>query len=416
MAKPASWPESGTVAAPTGTTSAVWGECKGSGAKPYLAAVHLDGAGGPAYKCSCPSRKIPCKHVLALLALWAQEDVHAREERPAWVADWLSGRAARQKKAEEGTTAPADPKRAAATLKAREEAVESGMRELRLWLDDQIEAGLAEAPKHGYDHWDRMAKRLVDAKAGAAASAVAALPAAVRSAHWPETLLERLSMLHLLVSAHGAGDALDAHTRAAVRSRIGIAVKADEVLAEGERVRDTWRVLGLRDAPTEDGQMTARRVWLRGEKTGRTALFLSFARAQEAPRTPFRSGTETEADLAFYPDGQRAVPAADTVARPAPPPTGTTIAEALDACAAALAADPWRDTWPVVLTGAVPAHDGRWHLADADGAALPLDTDTPWTLLAITGGHPCTVAAEWSPRDGLTAMTVWDREGRVHPL
>ncbi|WP_028648665.1 SWIM zinc finger family protein [Nocardiopsis sp. CNT312] len=416
MAKPASWPESGTVAAPEGATSAVWGACKGSGAKPYLAAVHLDGAGGPAYKCSCPSRKIPCKHVLALLVLWAQEGVHTREEHPEWVGNWLSGRVERRKKAEESTAAPADPKRAAATLKAREEAVESGMRELRLWLDDQIEAGLAEAPKHGYGHWDRMAKRLVDAKAGAAASAVAALPAAIRSAHWPEALLERLSLLHLLVSAHEAGDALDAPTRAAVRARIGIAVKAGEVLSEGERVRDTWRVLGLRDAPTEDGQMTARRVWLHGEKSGRTALFLSFARLQEGPRAPFRAGTEVEAEFAFYPDGHRIVPVADTAARTASPPEGTTVAEALDVCAAALAADPWRDTWPVVLAGAAPAHDGRWYMATADGAALPLDTDAPWTLLAVTGGHPCTVAAEWSPRDGLTPMTVWDREGRVHPL
>ncbi|HEY6892487.1 MAG TPA: SWIM zinc finger family protein, partial [Solirubrobacter sp.] len=47
---------------------AVWGLCKGSGARPYQASVDL---AGPAFKCSCPSRKFPCKHALALLLLWA---------------------------------------------------------------------------------------------------------------------------------------------------------------------------------------------------------------------------------------------------------------------------------------------------------------------------------------------------------
>ena len=47
---------------------AVWGECRGSGAQPYQTRVDLD---GPAYRCSCPSRKIPCKHVLGLLLLHA---------------------------------------------------------------------------------------------------------------------------------------------------------------------------------------------------------------------------------------------------------------------------------------------------------------------------------------------------------
>ncbi|MFI6576666.1 SWIM zinc finger family protein [Nocardiopsis sp. NPDC050513] len=408
------------VAGPSGTTSAVWGECKGSGAKPYLAAAHLDGAGGPAYKCSCPSRKIPCKHVLALLVLWAQDGVHVRDERPEWVGAWLTGRSARQAKAEEraqGKAAgPADPARAETTLREREKAVANGMDELRLWLTDQIDTGLAEAPKHGYDHWDRMAKRLVDAKAGGAASTVAELPQAVRARSWPEVLLERLSMIHLLVGAHRAGDALDERLRGVVRARVGITTKADEVLANGERVRDTWRVLGRRDAPASEGDMTARRVWLRGADTGRVALFLSFGRSGQAPTTVFRVGTEVTAELAFYPDGHRVVPAGDGDTRVASPPEGQTVADALDAFAAALALDPWRESWPVVLDGATPARDGAWHLVDRVGAALPLGTGDPWRLLAVTGGHPSTVAAEWSPRSGLVPLTVWDADGKAIAL
>ena len=421
VAKDGSWPERGVVAAPSGGASAVWGECKGSGSKPYLAAVHLDGDGGPAFKCSCPSRKIPCKHVLALLALWARDDVTTREEKPEWVGAWLNGRAARQARAENGTpAAPADPAKAAATLQEREKTVGAGLDELRTWLYDQVDAGLAEAPKHGYDHWDRMARRLMDAKARGAHTLVSQLPAAARGDRWPERMLEQLGLLHLLIGGYRAGDALGERTRGAARARIGITTRAEDVLAGGERVRDTWRVLGRRDIDTAESDMRARRVWLRGTGTGRTALSLTFGRAGQAPATAFRVGTEVTAELAFHPDGHRVVPAGDGDTGQAPPPEGGTVADALDSFAAVLAEDPWQDAWPVVLDRVAPAHPAadaaRWHLADPTGAALPLAATDPWRLLAVTGGHPATVAAEWSPAHGLTPLTVWDRNGKAVSL
>ncbi|WP_262379402.1 SWIM zinc finger domain-containing protein [Nonomuraea sp. PA05] len=80
-----------------GTTGTVlYGECKGSGAKPYLAAVDLS---EPAYRCSCPSRKFPCKHALGLLLLWSADGVPvAGDVLPQWVAEWLDGRAERAAK------------------------------------------------------------------------------------------------------------------------------------------------------------------------------------------------------------------------------------------------------------------------------------------------------------------------------
>ncbi|MGH3171654.1 MAG: SWIM zinc finger family protein, partial [Trebonia sp.] len=56
LAKAAPWTGTGA------TDDAVWGLCQGSGANPYQTVVDLT---GPAYKCSCPSRKFPCKHGLA---------------------------------------------------------------------------------------------------------------------------------------------------------------------------------------------------------------------------------------------------------------------------------------------------------------------------------------------------------------
>src|SRR4051812_47929336 len=67
---------------------AAWGECQGSGAKPYQVQVDL---AEPAFKCSCPSRKFPCKHGIGLMLLFAS-DAFARGARPAWVEQWLAGR------------------------------------------------------------------------------------------------------------------------------------------------------------------------------------------------------------------------------------------------------------------------------------------------------------------------------------
>jgi hypothetical protein len=78
--------------------------------------------------------------------------------------------------------------------------------------------------------------------------------------------------------------------------------------------------------------------------------------------------------------------------------------------ATGLEQDPWLTTWPALLDGTpVPPGDGRktWNLIDRTDVALPLlENDSLWTLLAVSGGHPVTVAGEWHP-DGLLPLTVW---------
>src|ERR1051325_860129 len=69
---------------------AVWGECQGSGKDPYRTQIDLT---EPAFRCTCPSRKFPCKHALGLFLLFAAEgQKFERRERPAWVAEWLEKR------------------------------------------------------------------------------------------------------------------------------------------------------------------------------------------------------------------------------------------------------------------------------------------------------------------------------------
>src|SRR5512143_3054461 len=78
---------------------AVWGRCIGGSAEPYECVVdHVD----VAFRCTCQSRVVPCKHGLALLLLWARGEV-AEGEPPVFASTWLAKRSA----AADGRGAPA---------------------------------------------------------------------------------------------------------------------------------------------------------------------------------------------------------------------------------------------------------------------------------------------------------------------
>ena len=70
----------------------IWGECQGSGSNPYQVRADLVDV---TYKCSCPSRKIPCKHTLALLLIMASGEAIPTAEPPEFVAEWSANRAKR---------------------------------------------------------------------------------------------------------------------------------------------------------------------------------------------------------------------------------------------------------------------------------------------------------------------------------
>src|SRR5690242_13635057 len=92
LATPGPWSETGS------TETLVWGKCQGSGKTPYQVSIDLN---GPAYRCSCPSRKFPCKHAIALLLLWVRGDgaVSDAAESADFAREWAESRAERAVKA-----------------------------------------------------------------------------------------------------------------------------------------------------------------------------------------------------------------------------------------------------------------------------------------------------------------------------
>ena len=125
--------------------TALWGECQGSGSTPYQTTVDL---AEPAFKCTCPSRKFPCKHGIGLLLLHSVDPAaFADTQPPAWVTTWLESRAARAekqavKKAEQADK-PVDTIAQAKRAAQREDRVQSGLDDIDQWLRDLIRRGLA---------------------------------------------------------------------------------------------------------------------------------------------------------------------------------------------------------------------------------------------------------------------------------
>jgi hypothetical protein len=393
-----------------GLPPTVWGLCQGSGPQPYQTCVDLT---EPAYRCSCPSRKFPCKHTLAVLLRWASGAV-PEAPAPAWVREWQASRADRVSRAvargEAARNGGEGNGRAAGEKAAvrRAERAATGLRELDSWLVDQVRGGLAGAARLGYAHWDAMAARLIDAQVPGVARLVRNLADYVGD---PERLLTELGLLRLLTAGFSRLESLPPELAATLRLRAGLPVSAEQVLA-GPAVRDRWQVLGVRDEPEND--LIVRRVWLRGAQSGRPALVLSFAGPGQVFVTDLVLGTELDADLCFYPDhvrvliARRHAPAAPVSAIGGAQP----VAAALREYARALAADPWLERWPMVLAEVVPARAGgaagRWCLAAADGEGVPLDpaAGAPWPLVAAAAGRPVTVAGEWTAA-GLRPLSVW---------
>ncbi|MFJ8646242.1 SWIM zinc finger family protein [Streptomyces sp. NPDC093546] len=410
-----------------GGAGAVWGLCKGSGSKPYQTIVDTT---GPAYKCSCPSRKFPCKHALGLLVLWASDEhaVPHAETAPEWAEQWLAGRRERAAGREGGDAAgaqtpkSADPEAARRRAARRSARITAGARELEQRLADLLRGGLASTDQAGYGLWEETAARMVDAQAPGLAGRVRELGAIPGSGPgWPVRLLEECALTHLLDQAWLGIDRLPEPLAATVRTRVGLTAPAD-----GPAVRDHWTVLAQYD--TTDGKLTTRRIWLHGRDSGRTALLLSFGAAGRAPQLALPVGVVIDAEVTPHAGaGQLRAELGPQFSPPVPaggPPPGGTVTDALAAYGRALREDPWLDAWPVTLTDVipVPSQDGTWQLAAADGAAaLPVSPAALgraglWRLVALSGGGPVTVFGECGHR-GFTPLAAWSAEtpGTVPP-
>ena len=380
---------------------ALWGECKGSAL--YQVRVDLSDLSA---KCTCPSRKFPCKHALGLLLKAAADpNAIATVAAPDWVEEWLARRGAaaekKEKKKADAAAAPVDEKAQARRAEKRAERVDEGLVALDLWLADLVRNGLAGIADHGGDLWETQAARLVDAQAPGLAARVRRVAEIPRSApNWGNRVLVELGRLALLTEAYRRLDSLDDALRDDVRTLVGWSLRDEEVIARGTAVDDRWLVIGQR---TEDeGRIRVQRTWLLGLDSARYTLVLQFAVGLAPFAESWITGTCIAARVRYWPSAHpsRAL-VEERRGNPEPwagDPAGyASFDELLVATTSGLAAQPWLDRFPCVVRDVRPARLGadRWQLVDAAGRALPLAPRDHRRLFAISGGHPVHVAAEW---------------------
>ncbi|GAA5156498.1 SWIM zinc finger family protein [Nocardioides marinquilinus] len=404
LATPGPWSDAGA------TDTLVWGRCQGSGRTPYQVSVDLT---GPAYRCSCPSRKFPCKHAVALLLLWSSGRLGTdgvAAAAPDEARQWAEQRAARAADAAGREARPAravDPDAQARRRAERLRLMDDGVDDLGTWLTDLVRGGLAEARRRPYAWWDAAAARLVDAQLPGLAEHVRDVGAGLAGRDdWADHLLHEVGRWWTVVSAWRRREHLDPRTLADLRVVVGWSVPSEEV-RRAEEVVDRWQVLGAHRS--DDGRLQQQRTWLRGVDGGETVVLLDFAGRGQPLATARLVGSVLTGAVARYPGSppRRALlvdePVVADAAAPLPPGVGLDEAQSL--LAHAWAENPWVRRVPVVLDpAAVSVAEGL--VRDDDGATVPLlDVERPFDLAALTGGHPGRVFGELEA-GGFRPLTV----------
>jgi hypothetical protein len=372
---------------------ALWGECKGSGAKAYKTQIDLSAT---AFKCSCPSRKFPCKHGLGLLLLYVRDiDAFKTAEPPDWVAEWLKKREAKLTQQATKADKPVDAAAQAKRKAKRGARIEDGIEELQRWCKDLIRAGIAAAPDKEKNFWNTMSRRMIDAQAPGLALLVRKLAATDFSAeNWQTDFIDQLSLIYTLTESYQRISTLPEPVQHDVRSWIGFG-QSQEDLRTREATRDLWIVLGRR---TEyDQNVTAQRYWFYGVNTKRFALNIQYQVAGRTPVLTFAPGTAIDAEVVFYDSAFPYRVAVRTQHAVTPVPEVVACANwnaVLEQEAAWAAQQPFQDEKPFIVHNIRPAKAGNtWMLADeqAKGMKLKGIFERTLHLLAQSGGDASTL-------------------------
>lgn len=417
----------------------VWGECQGSGSAPYRVALDLNDL---VSKCSCPSRKFPCKHGLSLMLVLLETPGAASDGKaPDWVDGWVSRRrpatrpaadreAVSLSAAQDAATAAPDEKdlaKAAAQRERlrvqREQSVLDGLDELDRWIADQLDKGLATFAQRATQQCRLAAQRLVDAKAPGLANRLDLLPAellALPEAQRGPRAVEMLGSLHLLAAAYRRQDKLPEHLREDVRRLVGWTIERQDLLAHPlvETVKATWLVLAVRTEIQPD-KLKRIETWFMSlsPKPVRFAVLIDFVPLAigRSGGSAYLPGEAFDAEFAYYPSATplRAVLVNRGEARTGQWPQGADgIAGALDRFDAVLAANPWVTAWPVLVgapqvlgTGAAPV------LAD-DELALPIAPKAREATLSLAAVDIEALVGLWngrvlSPVAASTSLGAW---------
>ncbi|MFY7964585.1 MAG: SWIM zinc finger family protein [Chitinophagaceae bacterium] len=373
---------------------AIWGECQGSGSKPYQTQIDIASL---TFKCSCPSRKFPCKHGLGLLLFHAKQQGSFTEKiAPQWVADWLAKRSERAEKKTEQKDKPVDEAAQTKRLQAREQLIDEGIEDLLLWMKDIVRNGILSIPENGTLIFDELAKRMVDAKAAGLANMLKGLSNInYYKEGWQHVFMQQLCNIYIIISGYKQKNKLNEAILEDVKKSIGF-TQNQESLKQLSGIEDNWFVLGKQ--LTEEDSVTIEHNWLYGIVSKKYALVLQFSVRGQGINFSLTPGKVINSELVFFPSVSplRAIIKNHALINNASLIDGYSnwldVSQELATIHSTL---PVQGSLPFIINQVSPVfYNNQWWLKDINNnlVQLPDGYAQLYNLLAITGGKPFNMA------------------------
>lgn len=387
---------------------ALWGECKGSGSKPYQTQIDLATL---SFKCSCPSLKFPCKHGLGLMLRYIKEPSFFTENTmPDWVAEWISKRTERLEKQAEKKEKSVDEAAQAKRQQAREQKINDGIEELMLWMKDMIRHGLLAVPEKGHLLFANMSRRMVDAQApGLARMVAAAGEINFFEEGWQQQLLDQLARIYLVASGFKNQEKIGSLLKQDIRTFIGFPQSQDS-LANEPAVQDHWLVLAKEQI--EEDTMTTERCWLYGMQSDKYALVLQFLIRGQGGQFNLTPGVTINAELIFYPSVlplRAAMKHYAIVENTGQPKALANWQAVLSEQSKAYSLLPFKNGAPYIVQKLKPVQwNDQWYLQDDEMCVMPIKKsfDKIWSLLALSGGDAITMSVVGQEKE-FELMGIW---------
>lgn len=371
---------------------AIWGHCQGSGKTPYQTVVDTKNV---AFKCSCPSRKFPCKHGLGLLFLYAaQTDLFKEADEPDWVTAWLSKREEKAEKKEQKakSDAPVDEAAQAKRQAMRHTKVLNGIDELEIWIKDLLRNGLINIPERAYTLFDGIARRMVDAQAPGLANRLRSIQEInFYDETWKYKLTDQLGKLYLLMKAYKNLEQQPEDWQNEIRTQIGYPQAKEDVLA-GEVIEDQWIVLHKKSQKVNE--LNNDIYWLHGQQSNRFAVYFSFTAPGSLPEYNLMPGSIYHAKLCFYKGvgNLRALfKECELSGETYVPHFCSNLQEAASRYRETLQVNPFAENVPILVENIRLSVQGKQlYIQDVNDERMPVQMQetTKTDILAVTGGKP----------------------------
>jgi hypothetical protein len=382
LANPSKWVSKGA------NEQALWGEAQGSGSKPYQTQVDLSNI---AFKCSCPSRKFPCKHGLGLMLFYSrQQSAFTDTTAPAWVTDWLSKRTEKEEKKATKEEKPVDEAAQAKRQQARQNKVADGIEELRLWIKDIVRNGILNMPDKGFAYFENMARRMVDAQSPGLANMIRNLgETGFYAEGWQTRFMDQLAAIYLIIVGYNNIESLDVHLQQDIKTWIGFTQNQEELKTQ-TGVTDTWLVLSKQTIEVDT--ITTERNWLYGTASNQYALVLQFIVRGQGGTLTFTPGMFLQAELVFYPSAAplRAIVKRQIATNAINNFAGFTSWQQVSETETLLSSHlPVRSERPFIINQLKPVqYNNQWWLQDAEHKMMRLKNEhkTIWKILSLSGG------------------------------